>query len=244
MKKLAYAITSAAFALGPSVGQAELLVVGVEDIQYLPHYQWDGKTYTGFGAELLSKFAEDEGYEIEFQALPVSRLMRAVVNGDVDLKYPDNAYWSSDLKSDAGVVYSQTVVEAIDGVMVLPDHKNRPVEELEKLGTVLGFTPYTWLDRIETGDVALSENKSFESLIRQVIAGRTDGAYANLDVFTYALGEMGETADALVFDDSLPHSVSSYHLSTSTRADVVSKFDTWLIENAELVAELKGKHGL
>ncbi len=221
---------------------AERLVVGVENIEYLPHYNWDGQNYTGFGADLLTAFAEDQGYELEFKALPITRLMQAVVTGDVDLKYPDNAYWSAELKDGQGVVYSDVVIEAIDGVMVLPEHVGRSADEVDQLGTVLGFTPYSWLDRINNGDVKLKENSSFIGMVRQALVGRIDGAYANQDVIRRVLRELGKDETALVFDENLPHSVSNYHLSSSNRADVVEAFNIWLAENGETVASLRSKH--
>jgi len=221
---------------------AERLVVGVENIEYLPHYNWDGETYSGFGADLLSAFAEDQGYELEFKALPITRLMQAFVTGDVDLKYPDNAYWSSELKDGQGLVYSEVVVEAIDGVMVLPENLGRSADSVGQLGTVLGFTPYSWLDLINSGDVSLQENSSFIGMVRQALVGRIDGAYANQDVIKRVLRDLGKDEDALVFDESLPHSVSNHHVSSSNRADVVEAFNAWLAENGETVASLREKH--
>ncbi|WP_294225745.1 transporter substrate-binding domain-containing protein [uncultured Shimia sp.] len=236
------AAASLAVACVAGTANAERLVVGVENIEYLPHYNWDGTNYTGFGADLLSAFAADEGFEIEFKALPITRLMQAVVTGDVDLKYPDNAYWSSELKDGQGMVYSEVVAEAIDGVMVLPDQVGRPVEEVERLGTVLGFTPYSWLDRINAGDADLTENASFIGMVRQALVGRIDGAYANQDVVRRVLRELGKDEDALVFDESLPHSVSNYHLSSTSRPDVVEAFNVWLAANGDTVAALREKH--
>ncbi len=237
-------IAAAGLTLASISGEAsaERLVVGVENIEYLPHYNWDGETYSGFGADLLTAFAEDQGYELEFKALPITRLMQAVVTGDVDLKYPDNAYWSSELKDGQGLVYSEVVVEAIDGVMVLPDNLGRSTDNVEQLGTVLGFTPYSWLDLINSGDVNLRENSSFIGMVRQTLVGRIDGAYANQDVIKRVLRELGKDEDALVFDEGLPHSVSNYHVSSRSRADVVEAFNTWLAENGETVASLRAKH--
>lgn len=239
-------IAACSFALAGMIAadvKAETLVVGVENIEYLPHYNWDGENYTGFGADLLAAFAADSGYDLQFKALPITRLMQAVVSGDVDLKYPDNAYWSSDLKNEVTMSYSDVVVAAIDGVMVLPAKQGQPVEEINKLGTVLGFTAYSWLDRINAGKVELAENSNFVGMVRQALAGRIDGAYANQDVVRRVLRELGKEEEALVFDESLPHSVSNYHLSSSTRGDVVAAFDNWLASNEERVAELKAKHG-
>jgi len=244
MKTLLATLGLATLASAPMVQSAEPLVVGVENIEYLPHYNWEEGSYSGFGADILNRFAADEGYELTYRALPISRLMQAVVNGNVDLKYPDNAYWSADMKDGVEMIYSQPVVEAIDGVMVKPDDLGQSVDQIKRLGTVLGFTAFAWMDRIESGAVALTENSNFSGMVRQALAGRIDGAYANQDVVRRVLSELGEDPDALVFDEGLPHSVSNYHLSSSTHAEVVEKFDAWMAANPDVIAELKAKHGL
>ncbi|MCG7623909.1 substrate-binding periplasmic protein [Epibacterium sp. Ofav1-8] len=244
MKTLLATLGLATLSWVPMAHSAETLVVGVENIEYLPHYHWDGENYSGFGADVLNRFAEDEGYTLTFRALPISRLMQALVNGDVDLKYPDNSFWSADLKEGKSVTYSEPVVEAIDGVMVLPENLGQPVDTIKRLGTVLGFTAFAWMDRIESGAVALTENSNFSGMVRQALAGRIDGAYANQDVVRRVLTDLGKDADALVFDEGLPHSVSNYHVSSATHPDVVEKFDAWMAANPDVIAELKAKHGL
>lgn len=244
MKTLLAPLSLVTLSFAPLVAFAEPLTVGVETIEYLPHYNWDGESYTGFGADLLTRFAADEGYEITWKPLPVKRLMQAVANGDVDLKYPDNAFWSADVKEGKPMVYSQPVIAAIDGVMVKPANLGKPVEEISRLGIVLGFTAFSWMDRIEAGSVTLTENTSFNGMAKQALNDRIDGAYANTDVARRVLVDLGEAPDALVFDESLPHSAADYHLSSSTRADVVERFDAWIAAYPEVVAELKAKHGL
>lgn len=244
MKTLLASFTLAALTLAPLTAVAEPITIGVETIEYLPHYNWDGESYTGFGADVLNRFAADEGYEITWRPLPITRLMQAVANGDVDLKYPDNAYWSAEIKEGKPMVYSAPVVEAIDGVLVKPENLGKPVEEVTRLGIVLGFTAFSWLDRINSGAVTLTENSSFSGMAKQALNGRIDGAYANTDVARRVLVDLGEAPEALVFDESLPHSASNYHVSSSKRPEVVAKFDAWMAAHPEVIAELKAKHGL
>ncbi|MBO9395942.1 transporter substrate-binding domain-containing protein [Shimia sp. R9_2] len=243
MKTILAAGTFALASLSGTASLAETLVVGVENIDYLPHYKWDGNSYTGFAADVLSAFAADEGHELQFKALPINRLMQAVVSGDVDLKYPDNAYWSAGLKSGVEMHYSTVVESTVEGVMVVPENLGKPVDEIAQIGTVLGFTAFSWLDRIEAGQVTLKENPNFSGLVRQALAGRIDGAYANVHVLNRVLSEMGQDEGALVFDESLPNSQADYHLSSSTRGDIVDSFNAWFAANQDTVAALKEKHG-
>jgi len=244
MKTLFAALGLVTLSWAPLILSAEPLVVGVENTQYLPHSNWDGETYSGFGADIMTRFAADEGYEVTFRPLPVARLMQALVKGEVDLKYPDNAYWGGDLKDGVDVAYSQPVVEVIDGVVVIPENRGMGVEEVDRLGIVMGFTPFLWLDQIESGSVTVNKNASLSGLVRQALAGRVDATYANQDVVSHVLVEMGEAPDALVLAEELPQSNSNFHLSSSTRTDVVAAFDAWMEANPEVIAELKATYDL
>lgn len=223
---------------------AQTYTVGVEDLNYLPHYGVgsDG-TYGGFGRALLDAFAEDAGLTFEYEALPVARLFVAVVEGTVDFKYPDSPFWSRELKAGREMTYSAPVVAYTDGTMVQPEAAGQGPDAIATLGTVQGFTPWAWIDRIDAGAVEISENGNFEGLVRQALLGRVDGAYANRAVIERTLQNLNQP-EALVFDETLPHVSDAYYLSTSTRSDVIARFDQWMADNADRIAAIKAEFGL
>lgn len=233
-----------ALAITITPARAETFTVGVEDIQYYPHYTVENGTYKGFARDLLDAFAADAGHTFVYKPMPVKRLFQALLGKAIDFKYPDNAYWAAEAKGDAAVTYSAPVVRYIDGVVVRPDRLGQGVDAVKTLGTVSGFTPFAWLERVADGRVRLAENADYDALLRQVMAGRVDGAYANVDVAEWRLTEVLKTPGAVVYDPALPHTDDFYHLSTTTRPDVIAAFDTWLAAHQELVAALKVRHGI
>lgn len=244
-KNCAFLMFTLTFALQMHGASAqERYVVGVEDLDYYPHYRAKDGTYDGFGRTVLDAFADDTGVIFEYRPLPVARLFQSFLAGDVDLKYPDNAYWAADAKDGRGVVYSSPVVGYTDGVSVRPEAVGQPVSEIEVLGTVQGFTAWDWLDRMENETVQIAENPNFTALIRQAILGRVDGAYANVSVVRYRLERDLEQPGALVFDPSLPHTTSAYHLSAIAHAPLIVRFDAWLADNADRLARLKAEYGV
>ena len=230
--------------LTSTVAAAGKLIIGVEDTHYLPHYSVENGVYTGFARELLDAFFEARGYSFEYRALPVARLFHGFVNNQIDFKYPDNVLWQSEMKQDKNVVYSDPVVAHIDGVSVLPENKGHGAEKMKILGTVRGFTPLPWLRRIDSGELIVLENDSFQGVVEQTIIGRVDGAYANVDVVQYLLKHVLGTPGALEFDASLPYSRSQYHMSTIKHPAVIAEFNMWMQENSDFISELKKKYGL
>ncbi len=85
-----------ALLLIPGTAQSEPvreLVIGVQDFRdYLPYSEIRDGDYRGFNRELLDLFAQHQGYRFRYQPFPIKRLYLALLNGQIDLKYPDNPY--------------------------------------------------------------------------------------------------------------------------------------------------------
>lgn len=232
-----------ALAVTPASGQSGRYVVGVEDLDYYPIYAVRGGEYVGAARDILDAFAKDAGLSFSYQAMPITRLTSEMVSGGVDFKFPDNAYWLADLRKGKNIAYSQAVIAYIDGVMVLPANKGRPLPQFNTLGTVTGFTPFAWQTTLKEGRVRLIENPQMRALQKQVLTGRIDGAYASVAVANHLLRQDLRQPGALVFDPALPHTRSDYFLSSAKHPEIIKRFDAWLKTNAARVSAIKTKHG-
>ncbi len=219
-------------------------VVGVEAQDYYPHYSNEGGQYSGFARVLLDDFAKSQGYTFEYRALPVMRLYASFFAGELDFKYPDSPQWQEAKRQGLSINYSAPVVSYTDGVMVLPAHKGRGIEKLKLLGTVRGFSPWSYMPLVEQGKLKLQEVNTFQQSLQQGITGRVDGVYMNAEVGRYQLNTVLKQPGALLFDDTLPNSKDFYLLSSTQHADVIDEFNQYLREHAEQVAALKVKFGL
>ncbi len=224
-------------------GMAANFTIGVEKLDYYPHYAFKGGDYVGYGRDVLDAFAKEKGHTFTYKALPVQRLFETFTAGGVDFKYPDNAYWGGDTKKGKNVVYSDPVTAYTDGVFVLPAAKGKGVAALKTLGIIKGFTAWDLLGDIKSGKVKESYSNDFGSMIKKTIAGRTNGAYGNVSVINYHLDKMGK-AGALVFDSGIPHTNSNYHFSTIKHPEVLKDFNAWIKSNAALVKTLKAKYNI
>lgn len=219
------------------------LVVGVEELEYFPIYAWRDGDYVGAAREILDSFARDRGYTLSYRPLPIKRLNTELMAGAFDLKFPDNPHWAPDIKQGRKVHYSKPVIAYVDGVMVRLGNLNRGLDHVRTLGTVSGFTPFSWGDRIRAGQVTLKENPRMDLLLRQAAIGHVDGAYVNVAVANHVLGGSLNMPGALAFDPSLPHARDHYMASTTTRPDILAEFNDWLAANARLVTMIKDRYG-
>lgn len=242
---LIFYLASILFAVTANASDNVTFIIGVEDNRYFPHYSYEDGEYSGIGRQILDAFFISKGYKYKYRALPVARLFQSFVDGDIDFKYPDNAFWSTTLKSGKGVIYSNTVMPSTDGVMVLPENVGKKsANQIKILGTIRGFTAPQWMGRVEKGEMILAENDNSKLLVKQVLAKRIEGAYANIDVVNYILRKDYKDANALVFDPMLPHTKDYYYFSTIKYPKIIDEFNTWLIDNKEFIQSLKTKYGI
>jgi ABC-type amino acid transport substrate-binding protein len=247
MKKRFYFVSSLLLCIGlftnTVYSQQKFFTIGVEAQKYYPQFDNEnGVEYFGFARDLLDMFAKEKSYQFTYKIRPVKRLFHEFVKKEYDFKYPDNPVWQSDMKKGKKVVYSDSVVKYIDGVMVLVENKSMDTSSLKTLGTVRGFTPYPYLDLISQKKVKLSENNNFISLLKQVLVKRINGAYTNVSVARYNLKENLRKPDKIVFNPKLPHIKDSYYLSTIEHPNIISEFNTFLKDKKIQIDQLKKKY--
>ena len=245
MKKYRLVVLSLALVLvlpGLLGAQAKVFKIGVENSQYYPHYTTDNGNYQGFARDVLDAFAKSKGYVFEYKPVPVNRLFSYLINGSVDFKYPDNEFWQGDLKKNLNLVYSDPVVDYVDGVVVLAANKGKGKANLKNLGTMRGFTVWEYLDDIKAGTIKLNENDDMVALINQTLIGRVDGVYSNVAVMGYLMREKVKQPAAIVYDPDLPHTKGSYKLSSIKYPAVVKEFNEFLVVNKALVKKLKDQY--
>lgn len=227
----------------PAIG-AKKFTIGVENLNYYPLYSWNGKKYSGFSKDFFDGFAKSKGYVFRYKGLPVKRLYKSLFKGQVDFKFPDSPYWAGNQKKGKNITYSDGVVEYIDGTVVRPENKGKGIGFLKKLGLVRGFTAWDYLGEIKSGKVQVVENNSFEGLLKQAMKDRISGAYVNVAVSNYVVNQVLKQKDALVFDPGLPHTKSSYQISTVKYPDVLKELNAYIRNNQADIKRLKNKYSV
>jgi len=216
--------------------------IGVEALDYYPHYRADARgQFDGFARAVFDAFAEDSGHVFSYRPLPVNRLYAEFAAGQVDFKYPDNPQWGGDAKKGVEVRYSASVTPYVDGLLVLPAAAGKGA--VASIGIVAGFTPFPYKDALAEGRYKLEERNALDQLLRGVLLGRLDAAYVNIDVGRHALRTLGEPG-GLVFDAAMPADRGDYHLSSIKHAEVLGQFDEWLKANAERITALRKQFAL
>lgn len=214
-------------------------IIGVQEIEeYLPYSQIRDGEYIGFNRELLDMFAEYKGYNFTYVPRPIKRLLKEFTEGKYDFKYPDNPYWASESKKDFNIIYSDPVVEFIDGVIVTESQKDLPLDSLQKLGMILGYTPVPYLDYIYEDKISVSTSYFLKNLLVLLKREQIDGIYINIDVAKCYIDD----SDKFYFNTTLPYIRATRHLSTINYPEIINEFNIFLIEKQAEIKELKKLH--
>ena len=217
-------------------------VVGVADYDYWPHHGVVDNEYRGYAREVLDLVSEKSGHVLVYRPLPWKRVTHEYVRGDVDFIFPDNPLWDTEEKEGKDVRYSNPVVAYVDGVVVLPENKGKGLSHFKTLGTLRGFTVWDNKDLTQSGQVKLAESDDFVPLLKQVLMKHVDGAYIELAVANYHLGEVLDKPGALVFDPDLPHRKDSYYFSTIKYPEVVQMFNEFQATERNAIEALQKKY--
>jgi ABC-type amino acid transport substrate-binding protein len=225
--------------------QTKIYKIAVYDYDYYPHHAIINGEYAGFARELLDAFAKSKGYKFEYKPFPVIRLMNEYLTvKSVDLVYPDNAYWDTEIKKGKAVIYSDGVEDYIDGLMVKPELAGKGMANIKNIGTILGFTVWDYKDLIDSGKIKLHENSQLQGLLKMGLTGRIEGVYTNIAVGNYYLNDVLKEKGKLVYDASLPHTQGKYYLSTISQPALIKELNDYLKKEKVFVETLKKKYNV
>ncbi|WNF46777.1 transporter substrate-binding domain-containing protein [Pseudomonas sp. SG20056] len=225
---------------------ADPLRVGLENHDYYPYYSAvEGQSIDGYCIALLQAFAKREGLELELRPQPVNRLYRNLLSGqNLDLLFPDNPAWPREARDGRALYYSQPVVEIVDATLVRPTRLGQGLTAIKRLGIVRGFTAEAWQPLLAKGGIELVEVQDIHSLIRMLERGRLDAIYANPRVVQHQLRQLGLDAAHVQLDPQLPQVNTSFHLSSYQHADLIKRFDRFLLEDATQLSQLRQQFNL
>lgn len=226
----------------PAVAAQTEFVVGTEDLNFYPHYDFTSADSQGFANEVLQLFARSYGYQFSFQPLPVKRLYHELDNL-VDFIYPDNPSWVKYQGSHASRLFSEPLIYNLGTTLVLPANKQIRLEQFRTLAVIHGFTPTAWLKLRGQYRFKLYEVPNAVSAVNLVLKGELQGADVEYNVAQQILRQQ-QQPDALVVAQNLPMTRVAFHLSTVRHPQVLQQFNRFLLSHQAEISALKQKYQL
>ncbi|SFD04777.1 hypothetical protein [Pseudoalteromonas denitrificans] len=228
------------FSFSISAEQQKIYKIGVENIDYYPHYAF-GHRKNSFTKELLETFFNKNKIKYEFVPLPLKRFHQWYLKDHIDLKYPDNAIWRQDESIKQSIKYSIAVVSSLAGGITQDKHSDYTVKDIQRLGTISGFSSTLWLKKIKNKQLLLIEDTTVLSVIKMVLHNIVDVTNLDYSVINFHLNQLKQNKK-LIMNKNLPYQKIVFHLSTIKHPEIISKFNVFLQQNADFVQKLKVKY--
>jgi len=222
--------------------RADSYVIGIEQIDYYPHYDFSQRQQRGYFVDLIQLFSDKTGHQFKFMPLPVKRLYQSS-NSGIDFIYPDNPLWEQYKEPGIEKLFSAPVIFTLGSTLVKPELQHISLEQFRSLAVIHGFVPTKWLALKNRYNYRMVDVPDVPSALGLVLKGRLDGANIEFNVAQHYLRSIA-AQDQLVIAEQLPFTQLPFLLSTVKHPKLLSEFNQFLLDNAEQVAALKRKYQL
>lgn len=228
--------------LFPGLLRADNYVIGIEQIDFYPHYDFSHRQKRGYFVDLIELFSEKTGHRFTFMPLPVKRLYQSASSG-IDFIYPDNPLWQQYYEPGVTKTFSAPVIFTLGSTLVKPELQHISLEQFHSLAVIHGFVPTKWLALKSQYKYRMVDVPDVASALGLVLKGRLDGANIEYNVAQHYLRSIA-AQDQLVIAEQLPFTQLPFLLSTVKHPQLLAQFDQFLLEHAEQVSALKRKYQL
>lgn len=226
-----------------TVAKSKLLVIGAQNIDYFPHYNFNSSIDKGYAGAVFQAFGDKHHYQITYITLPTKRLQTELIKGTVDLAYPDNERWGQAASQVKGKHYSKAIAHATGGTMVLNRNVSLSIEQFRTLAIPHGFTPAKWFESIAKHNIKVTTFYDASAALQAVILGRADGADVEYHVARHLLKVAG-SGEKLVMATHLPSNVVEFKASSFKHPKILRELDEFIRSNPALIELLKTRYQL
>lgn len=217
--------------------RAETFIVGAQNIQYYPHYDFQSSIDKGLGWAILEAYAKESGHTFSYHAMPILRLQRELAKGNVDFVYPDNPKWYVPRAVSSQKHFSVPLVQIVGGTIIKPHNRGKGIDSITRLAVPRGFSPVNWQNRIDQKLTRLVEVKDSITALQLLQLDRVDATNLELNVVQHFASTTPELGP-FTLDPALPYTVVGFRLSTIRHPALVDDFSRFITQNQALITAL------
>lgn len=222
---------------------AEKFIVGSQNIEYYPHYNFSSPIDKGVGWAILEAFSEASGHEFSYLTMPVRRLQMEMLKGHVDFVYPDNPGWYNDVTDTKEKYFSVALTRAVTGTFVKPKNVNKGINAIKRIAMPLGFTPVNWQARLDQNlikIVSISDTFAGLSLLQLERVDALDFEYHVGNYYSNQSPQIGP----FILDITLPHNEIPFMLSALRHQEVIEELNAFINNNPAIIDSIKARYGM
>jgi hypothetical protein len=236
-------IVSLMLALYSTSLAAEKYIIGAQNIQYLPHYDFSSPVNKGVGWAILEAFSQQSGHEFVYLSMPIRRLQMELLKGHVDFVYPDNPNWYNQVTKAEDKSFSLPLTHAITGTLVKQQNSGKGIDAIKRIVMPLGFTPVNWQTRIDKKLTEIVWTSDIYAGLSMLQKGRVDAMDLEVHVSNY-YSQHTLDFDSFVLDLTLPHNDVPFMLSTLQHQSILDELNQFIKSNPQKIREIKQAYGI
>ena len=218
-------------------------VVGCQNFDYSPHYNFTSDYEKGFIWSVLELFAKKSGHKFIYETMPVPRLQIELKKGTVDLIYPDNPIFHPSGEPTPNKTYSLDIVRTLSGAIIKPENLWMKMDDVKTVSLPSGFTPLDWHGRETSGEISFIETKDSLTALQLVEKGRANVAEVDYFVSKH-LSATNPTIGHFTLSLSLPTNIIGFRLATIDETSLVEELNHFIKTNDEEIERIKLRYGL
>lgn len=222
---------------------AEKYIVGAQNIEYFPHYNFSSPVDKGVGWAILEAFSQASGHEFIYLSMPIRRLQMELLKGHVDFVYPDNANWYNQVTKAEDKFFSLPLTHAITGTMVKMQNSTKGIGSIKRIAMPLGFTPIHWQSRIDQHLTEIVWTSDIYAGLSMLQKDRVDAMDLDVHVANY-YSEHTLDFERFTLDLTLPHNEVPFTLSTLQHQDIIDQLNQFIKSNPQKIREIKQAYGI
>ena len=222
---------------------AHTYIVGAQDIEYYPYYNFSSEHDKGLGRAILDAFSKKTGHNFIYLNMPVTRLQIELKKGNVDFVFPDNPKWYNQITHKLGKVYSEPLTDTFAVTLVKKENQGTELSHISKLATPEGFSPVKWKQHIKNGSVEVIGVSSIYEGLKLLQDDKVDAFDVEYNAALYFIQRLPQSA-SFVADLTLPNDVVSFSLSTLNHADIIDELNAFLLTNSDEINDIKERYGI
>ena len=220
---------------------ANTYIVGAQNIEYYPHYDFAAKDDKGLGWAILQAFSEHSGHKFVYLSMPVRRLQMEMLKGNVDFVYPDSPRWYNQITKADEKIFSAPITATLSVTLVKPPLESNGVDSVKHLAVPFGFTPVEWQQRIDDKLTQITAVEDVYTGLSLLNTGRIDAIDIEYHV-SQAVLERNPTLGEFAIDVTLPHNIVNFQLSTIHHSTLINELNSFLSENTSLINAIKRRY--
>lgn len=211
----------------------EIVIVGVHNGNNYPfHYIDENQHFQGVYRDVLDLFFSEHKIKPIYLSYNKKELLDNFLNGEIDIKFPDNPFWSSSIKKSSPVIYSKRFGLNIEATFILAKNKDKftKMNDIKKIGISGDIVAWSIHHDLELNKIEITNESNCEVLLNLLTKETIDACYCNYHVVK-TFSEASNLSKDIIIQTYLPYIDDYYYLSTIKKGEIIDKFNKWIKEN-------------